>query len=94
VERSWRTVKYEEVYLKDYQDLGDARRNLGNHFSFYNQERLHRALGYATPAAVYSGKKLVAARREEGALREGCAAVTPVALRAPCVTAAGPARLS
>ena len=94
VERLWRSVKYEEVYLKDYQDLVEAGRNLGNYFSFYNQERLHQALGYATPAAVYSGKNPVAARREEGALRQGSAAVTPVALRAPSVTAAGTARLS
>ena len=40
VERLWRTVKYEEIYLKDYQDVDEARRSLGAYFRFYNQERL------------------------------------------------------
>jgi len=94
VERLWRSVKYEEVYLKDYRDLGEARRNLGNYFSFYNQERLHQGLGYATPEAVYGGKELEPKRRKAEVLDEGGAAVTPVALRAPCVTAATGAILS
>jgi len=94
VERLWRSVKYEEVYLKDYQDLAEARRNLGSYFTFYNRERLHQALGYATPEAVYLGKKLVAGSGGKGTFQEGEAAVTPVALRAPSVTAASNARLS
>ena len=53
VERLWRTVKYEEVYLKDYTSVWDARQGLGEYFTFYNHERLHQALGYQTPAAVY-----------------------------------------
>ncbi len=53
VERLWRSVKYEEVYLKDYVDFADALRNLAGYFRFYNRERLHQALGYRTPAAVY-----------------------------------------
>jgi putative transposase len=53
VERLWRSVKYEEVYLKDYAGFTDAVRNLGAYFRFYNRERLHQALGYRTPAAVY-----------------------------------------
>jgi putative transposase len=53
VERLWRTVKYEEVYLHDYQTAQDARQSLGRYFGFYNGERLHQALGYRTPAAVY-----------------------------------------
>jgi putative transposase len=53
VERLWRSVKYEEVYLRDYQSAGDARRHLARYFGFYNRERLHQALGYRTPAAVY-----------------------------------------
>lgn len=53
VERLWRTVKYEEVYLKDYATPGEARQSLAAYFRFYNQERLHQALGYRTPAAVY-----------------------------------------
>ena len=55
VERLWRTVKYEEVYLKDYDTVAEATRNLKEYFIFYNQERLHQALGYKTPAAVYLG---------------------------------------
>jgi len=53
VERLWRTVKYEEVYLKDYTTVREARRGLGEYFTFYNYQRLHQALGYQTPAAVY-----------------------------------------
>jgi putative transposase len=55
VERLWRTVKYEEVYLKDYDDVEQARRGLGSFFDFYNRERLHQSLGYKTPEAVYCG---------------------------------------
>ena len=53
VERLWRTVKVEEVYLRDYQTVAEARLSLGRYFSFYNHERLHQALGYRTPAEVY-----------------------------------------
>ena len=55
VERLWRTVKYEEVYVRDYQSVRDARQHLARYFGFYNEERLHQALGYRTPAAVYHG---------------------------------------
>jgi putative transposase len=53
VERLWRSVKYEEVYLKDYQNVGQAKEGLRNYFEFYNHERLHQSLDYKTPAAVY-----------------------------------------
>ena len=53
MERLWRTVKYEEVYLKDYTTVREARQSLGEYFTFYNYERLHQALSYQTPAAVY-----------------------------------------
>ncbi|MFH1638827.1 MAG: integrase core domain-containing protein, partial [Chloroflexota bacterium] len=53
IERLWRTVKYEEVYLKAYQDGRDARISLGNYFRFYNTERPHQSHGYRTPAEVY-----------------------------------------
>lgn len=53
VERLWRSVKWEEVYLRDYQSVWDARQSLAQYFGFYNRERLHQALGYRTPAAVY-----------------------------------------
>ena len=55
VERLWRTVKYEEVYLKDYADVQEAWANLERYFRFYNEERLHQALGYCTPAEVRQG---------------------------------------
>ncbi len=55
VERLWRSVKYEEVYPKDYQTVDDARQNLTSYFHFYNYERLHQSLGYNTPAEVYLG---------------------------------------
>jgi len=54
IERLWRTVKYEEVYLKAYQDGREARVGIGNYFRFYNTERSHQALGYRTPAEVFS----------------------------------------
>jgi len=53
VERLWRSVKYEEVYIKDYQSVPEALKNLQTYFMFYNQERLHQALDYQTPAQVY-----------------------------------------
>jgi putative transposase len=54
IERLWRTVKYEEVYLKAYQDGKEARTGIGNYFRFYNTLRLHQALGYRTPAKIFS----------------------------------------
>ncbi len=53
VERLWRTVKYEEVYLKDYEEVQEAREGLGRYFAFYNEQRYHQSLDYRTPAAVY-----------------------------------------
>jgi len=54
IERLWRTVKYEEVYLKAYQDGREARTGLGNYFRFYNTDRPHQTHGYRTPAEVYT----------------------------------------
>ena len=54
IERLWRTVKYEEVYLKAYQDGKDARVGIDGYFRFYNAERPHQALGYRTPAEVFN----------------------------------------
>ena len=53
VERLWRSVKWEEVYLKDYQTVAEAVSGLDRYFRFYNHERPHQALGYRTPAQVY-----------------------------------------
>lgn len=54
IERLWRTVKYEEVYLKAYQDGKEARVAIGDYFHFYNSERPHQSLGYRTPAEVFT----------------------------------------
>lgn len=53
VERLWRSVKYEEVYLKDYADGWEAEASLDAYFRFYCRERPHQGLGYRTPAEVY-----------------------------------------
>lgn len=53
VERLWRSVKYEEVYLKDYADGWEAEMSLDSYFQFYSHERIHQALGYRTPAEIY-----------------------------------------
>jgi putative transposase len=53
VERLWRSVKYEEVYLKDYESLVIATDSLSHYFQFYNYERFHQALTYRTPAQVH-----------------------------------------
>jgi len=55
VERLWRTVKYEEVYLHDYQSVPEARERLAPYFDFYNTERPHASLGNQTPYEVYYG---------------------------------------
>lgn len=53
IERFWRTVKYEEVYLKEYQAVIDAYSGLGSFIKFYNEERLHQSLGYKSPFEVH-----------------------------------------
>jgi putative transposase len=53
VERLWRTVKYEDVYLNDYDGVPAVTQGLGRYFTFYNRERLHQALGYQTPETVH-----------------------------------------
>jgi putative transposase len=53
VERLWRTLKYEEVYLREYAGLSDARDKIREYFVFYNQLRPHSSLGDKTPSAVY-----------------------------------------
>jgi len=85
VERLWRTVKYEEVFLRDYADPVEARQGLEAYFRFYNQERPHQALGYRTPAEVYFAGHSTG--RREGSAAARTVAGTPVALRAPSVPA-------
>ena len=53
IERWFRTLKYDEVYLKDYENIRDARRQIGDFIHGYNFEKLHSALGYQTPAEYY-----------------------------------------
>ena len=53
VERLWRSLKYEEVYLHAYENMLEARAGIRRYFSFYNDERAHQALGYQTPDAFY-----------------------------------------
>ena len=55
-ERLWRTVKYENVFLKSYQDIVEAQSGLTEYFRFYNERRRHQSLGNQTPASVYYGK--------------------------------------
>jgi len=56
LERLWRTVKYEEVYLKAYSGGREAKAGIDAYFQFYNNQRPHQALGYRTPAEVFSGE--------------------------------------
>ena len=58
IERLWRSLKYEDIYLKGYELKGyetvaEIRQGVDRYFEFYNQDRFHQALGYATPAQVY-----------------------------------------
>lgn len=62
-ERLWRSVKYEEVYLKSYSDIEEARTNLASYLQFYNHERRHQSLNRQTPAEVYDNKKTADADR-------------------------------
>jgi len=102
VERLWRTVKYEDVYLRDYQTPAEARLGLGRYFAYYNHLRRHRSLGRRAPASVYglamsAGQRRALASPLRTGIIETCdgrsiaarAAVAPVALRAPSATAAG-----
>jgi putative transposase len=57
VERLWRTVKYEEVYMKCYQSVRETKQSLSRYFNFYNHRRIHQTLGYSTPAEVHYGDR-------------------------------------
>ena len=57
VERLWRTVKYEEVYLHAYESVAEARQQLTGYFTFYNSRRPHSSLGGMTPDTAYFGKR-------------------------------------
>jgi putative transposase len=53
VERLWRTMKYEDIYLRGYASMGELQQGLTAYFAFYNHERPHQALSYKTPNEVY-----------------------------------------
>ena len=53
IERLWRSLKYEEVYLRDYQSVSEGKHYLKEYLIFYNHERLHQSLDYQTPAEVH-----------------------------------------
>jgi putative transposase len=57
IERLWRSLKYEEVYLQDYRLVPEAGQGIGGWFRFYNQERPHQSLGYQTPVAIWRGRR-------------------------------------
>jgi putative transposase len=58
VERLWRSVKYEDIYIRGYETVPELHRGLSRYFGFYNGERLHQSLEYRTPAAVYRGASI------------------------------------
>ena len=65
IERLWRSLKYEEVYLKDYASVTEARTGIERYLRFYNQERLHQSLDYRTPAALYRSRPVPTPKRPE-----------------------------
>jgi putative transposase len=60
VERLWRTVKYENIYLKGYRTIPEAKEGLREYFDWYNMARLHQSLDYKTPWSMYAGLEIVA----------------------------------
>jgi putative transposase len=58
IERLWRSLKYEEVYLRDYRLVAEARAGIGRYFQFYNYERPHQSLQYRTPADLYRSRSV------------------------------------
>lgn len=60
IERLWRSLKYEEVYLKAYESVGEARREIGNYLTFFNGRRRHTSLGRRTPDAVFFNGDILA----------------------------------
>ena len=79
VERLWRSLKYEEVYLHAYDSVAEAKAGIGAWMTFYNQDRLHQGLGERTPAEVYAARGPWTCGRS--APPNGCAA--PGSLRTP-----------
>lgn len=61
IERLWRSLKYEEVYLKAYESIKEAELEIGDYFVFYNEKRKHQGLDNHTPNQVYTAKQKFAA---------------------------------
>jgi len=59
IERLWRTVKYENIYLNEYHTGLELVAGLSNYFDFYNHERFHQSLDYRTPAQVYGNNQVI-----------------------------------
>src|SRR5262249_51511082 len=78
VERLWRSLKYEEVYLNAYATVAEAKAGIGSWLDFYNTERQHQSLGYRTPRQVYQEDPWICGR---SALSTGCA--SPASRAAP-----------
>ena len=64
-ERLWRSVKYDEVYIHDYQSPREARQSLAKYLQTYNQRRLHQSLEYNTPAEIYFGTKILKVKKQK-----------------------------
>ncbi len=75
IERLWRSLKYEEVFIKAYGSVAEARRGIGGWLAFYNDERPHQALGYRTPREVFEAAACVYVDNASAALR--CAHALP-----------------
>jgi putative transposase len=76
IERLWRSLKYEEVFIKAYGSVPEARRGIGGWLSFYNEERPHQALGYRTPRAVFAGEACEHVDNPSALLRDAAALPT------------------
>jgi putative transposase len=73
VERFWRSLKYEEVYLKDYERPSEAVRGLSDYFDFYNNKRRHQSLGYKPPVSLYPPAEKLKGKLASPELRMGSA---------------------
>ena len=62
IERFWRSVKYEDIYLKEYRTVPEMKRGISEYFRFYNSERIHQALGYKTPLQFLKDKGIIRTR--------------------------------
>jgi len=89
VERLWRTVKYQEVYLRHYEDMDETWAGLARYFAFYNRERPHQSLDWRTPHEAYFGIQEAGGDSDiADSYAAAHAVATPVGLRPPSVATA------